>query len=390
MSKRNYLLAAVLALVLSGCGSTPKNSGLVEAHASYNSVRSNPDVTNHAAIELKEADDTLDKADLALKKGESVASVDHLAYLAKQQVAIAQETAKRKAAELAVNNAATERDRVRLAARTAEAEEAKRKAAMAEEIVNQQATQLAAASVNAERDQQRFEATSAEAQAAKERAARAQEIADQKAAELAAVQASSQHDQSRFDVMTAEADAAKQQAAMAQEITEQKDAELAAVKAAAQRDKEIMAQQEMQLRELQAKKTERGMVITLSDVLFSSGKAQLQPGGLRNVQKLADFLKQYPQHKILVEGYTDSSGSSSLNQDLSERRANAVSAALVDRGISPDRIATRGYGEEFPMASNDTAASRQLNRRVEIILSNEEGEINTVIGSSEPEGMGLG
>src|SRR5450759_2719451 len=143
----------------------------------------------------------------------------------------------------------------------------------------------------------------------------------------------------------------------------------------AQRDKALIAQPEMQLKELNAKKTERGLVITLGDVLFSTNKAQLKPGGMRNVQKLADFLKQYPQHKVLVEGYTDSTGSNSLNQELSDRRDNAVRTALIDMGISSDRVTTRGYGEAFPVAGNDTAASRQLNRRVEIILSDENGNI---------------
>src|SRR5450756_2479229 len=88
----------------------------------------------------------------------------------------------------------------------------------------------------------------------------------------------------------------------------------------------------MHLKELNAKKTERGLVITLGDVLFSTNKAHLKSGGIRNVQKLADFLNQYPQRKVLVEGYTDSTGSDSLNQALSERRANAVRTALVDAG----------------------------------------------------------
>jgi outer membrane protein OmpA-like peptidoglycan-associated protein len=93
------------------------------------------------------------------------------------------------------------------------------------------------------------------------------------------------------------------------------------------------------------------------------------------VQKLADFLKQYPQHKVLVEGYTDSTGSDSLNQKLSDRRANTVRTALIDMGISSDRIITRGYGKAFPVAGNDTAASRQVNRRVEIIISDDKGNI---------------
>ena len=96
---------------------------------------------------------------------------------------------------------------------------------------------------------------------------------------------------------------------------------------------------------------------------------------MRSMQKLGDFLKQYPQRKVLIEGYTDSTGSDAFNQELSARRANAVKTALMDMGVSSERIATRGSGKAFPVASNDTASSRQLNRRVEIILSDENGTI---------------
>ena len=291
MQKNRYFPLTLIAVaILAGCAA-PKNLSLTEAHSSYDSARSNPQVTNLAALELKQAGDSLNKADDALSKRESTDTVNQLAYIAKQQVAIAQETAKRKTAELAVTNSSAKRDQVRLEARTAEA------------------------------------------------------------------------------------DAAKQQVAIMQGTADQQTAALAAAGANAERDQALIAQQEMQLKELNAKKTERGLVITLGDVLFSTNKAQLKSGGMRNVQKLADFLKQYPQHKVLVEGYTDSTGSNSLNQELSDRRANAVRTALIDMGISSDRVTTRGYGEAFPVADNDTAASRQLNRRVEIILSDENGNI---------------
>jgi outer membrane protein OmpA-like peptidoglycan-associated protein len=90
---------------------------------------------------------------------------------------------------------------------------------------------------------------------------------------------------------------------------------------------------------------------------------------------LADFLKQYLQRNVLIEGYTDSTGSEGLNQALSERRANSVKAALIDHGITSDRVATRGYGKEFPVAGNNTAANRQMNRRVEVIFSDDNGKI---------------
>jgi outer membrane protein OmpA-like peptidoglycan-associated protein len=271
MKINRYLPPSLItAAILASCGTAPpQDSTLAEAHALYSNAQTNPDVVNLAPIELKEAGESLGKADAASSKGESDAAVHH-AYLAKQQVAIAEETAKRKTAELEITNASAQRDQIRLAARTAEAETARRQAETAQQLVEQQ---------------------------------------------------------------------------------------------------------EIQLKELEAKKTDRGLVITLGDVLFSVNKAELSPGGTRSVRKLADFLNQYPQRKVLIEGHTDSTGSHTLNQALSERRADAVRTALIDMGVSSDRIETRGHAEAYPVATNGTAAGRQLNRRVEIILADDSGNI---------------
>jgi outer membrane protein OmpA-like peptidoglycan-associated protein len=341
MQKNQYLpMILIVAAILSGCGSMPKNSLLSATHNSYNTAQANPDVTNLAAVELKDASDSLSKADAAWSKGESTTTVNQLAYIAQQKIAIAEETAKRKNAEAAVTDASANRDRMRLDARTAEADAAKQ-----------------------------------EAEAAKQQAMSAQQIADQQAAQLAAANAEAQHNQSRLQETTAEADAAKQQAAEARDMAAQKSAELAAANAHSEHDQALIAQQEAQLQELNAKKTEHGTVITLGDVLFGAGQAKLKSRGMRSVQKLADFLEQYPQRKVLIEGYTDSTGSTRLNQELSERRANAVRAALSDAGVSHDPIMTRGYGKAFPVADNNTAANRQLNRRVEIVLSDDNGNL---------------
>lgn len=139
----------------------------------------------------------------------------------------------------------------------------------------------------------------------------------------------------------------------------------------------MIAQQEILINELNAKKTARGLVITLGDVLFKTDKAQLQAGGLRNVDKLSQFMTQYPDYKVLVEGYTDSRGSDEHNLELSDRRANSVRNALLNGGVNSDRVRTRGYGEDYPVSDNDTASSRQLNRRVEVILSDANGDIAT-------------
>lgn len=294
MQKNKYFPLALIAVAaLSGCGTSqpPQNTQLTEAHSNYNDARNNPQVANLAALELKEAGDTLARADTAMSKRQGTAAVDHLAYIANTQVGIAQETAKRKNAELAVTNAGAKRNEVRLEARTAEANEAKQQVAMITEVADQQSADLAAADANA------------------------------------------------------------------------------------QRDRATIAQQDQQLKELNARKTDRGMVITLGDVLFRTNKAQLESGGMHNIQKLADFLKQSPKTKVMIEGHTDSTGSDSLNMALSERRAHAVKMALTDKGISSDRIGTQGYGKAYPIAGNGTAADRQLNRRVEIILSDDKGNI---------------
>ncbi len=130
------------------------------------------------------------------------------------------------------------------------------------------------------------------------------------------------------------------------------------------------AKLEAMLVELHAKQTERGMVVTIGDVLFATNQANLTPNGTSTLRKLAEVMQQNPERTVLVEGFTDSTGSSSYNQDLSQRRANAVATALGEMGVERQRIATKAYGEAFPVAANDNASNRQLNRRVEIVLSN--------------------
>lgn len=247
--------------ILAGCSSQPpKNETLEEARNSYSVAQSDPRVINMAALEFKQAGDALNRADTEWQEHPKSEKVNHLAYLAKQKVAIAQETANLKAAEQDMQKLDAERSKVRLEARTAEADMAIQRARQLEQ-------------------------------------------------------------------------------------------------------------------ELKAKSSDRGMVITLGDVLFDTGKSQLKSGGLRTMQKLADFLKQNPERKVMIEGFTDSTGGDDLNQALSERRADAVRVALIDQGISSDRVRTRGYGKAFPIAGNETAAGRQLNRRVEIVVSKGDEEV---------------
>lgn len=132
-----------------------------------------------------------------------------------------------------------------------------------------------------------------------------------------------------------------------------------------------------ELAELQAKQTDRGMVLTLHDVLFNTGAATLQPGADLVLNRVADVMQKNPNMRLIVEGHTDSQGSDSYNENLSQRRSQAVKDGLVARGIASDRVSTLGRGEAFPIASNDTAEGRQQNRRVEIVFSDDGGEFGS-------------
>ncbi|WP_426112111.1 OmpA family protein [Pseudomonas sp. DSP3-2-2] len=133
------------------------------------------------------------------------------------------------------------------------------------------------------------------------------------------------------------------------------------------RDAQIKALQSS----LNAKQTERGTLVTFGDVLFDLNKAELRSSGLTNVSQLAKFLQDNPDRKVIVEGYTDSSGSAAYNQSLSERRAGSVRNALVQMGVDPARIVAQGYGKEYPVADNTSNSGRAQNRRVEVTISND-------------------
>lgn len=167
----------------------------------------------------------------------------------------------------------------------------------------------------------------------------------------------------RLDSRTLEADMARNDANFARN-----DADIA-------RNQADMARQQTsdmakQLAELNAKETDRGLVITLGDVLFDTGKANLKGNATTHLAKLSSFLNQYQDRTLLIEGHTDSIGSEDFNAGLSQRRADSVKSYLIGQGVSAARVNTYGKGESSPVSSNDSAAGRQLNRRVEVIIAN--------------------
>jgi outer membrane protein OmpA-like peptidoglycan-associated protein len=169
------------------------------------------------------------------------------------------------------------------------------------------------------------------------------------------------------DRARADADAARARAADAARVASA-DADRAADAAGAAALE--AAELQRQIDELQAKETDRGLVLTLGDVLFTTGQADLKAGVASNLGRLATFLHQNPGRNVEIEGHTDNVGSDEYNQALSQRRADSVRSFLIQQGIGPERIRTSGKGEHQPVADNESGGGRQQNRRVEVIIEN--------------------
>jgi outer membrane protein OmpA-like peptidoglycan-associated protein len=269
--KAKLLIGLGLALALGACVSTPQpNAALMTARSAVQSAETDPNVSKYAALDLEAAINHRDP------------EIAQPAYLATQTARLAQAHAAAKADDARVAAGQVERDRIQLAARSRDVDNA------------QAQTSAAKMSANAANQQ---------AAAATEQAARLQAEIDQ----------------------------------------------------------------------LKATPTDRGLVLTLGDVLFDTGKAELNSGASRKLDQLAQFLSEHKDRRVQIDGFTDSIGSESYNQELSQRRANAVKNALLTRGIASMRINTEGYGKAFPVANNADSGGRQLNRRVEVVIGGDNG-----------------
>ena len=227
------------------------------------------------------------------------------------------------------------------------------------------------------RDSGNSVATNHLAYLAHQRAILATEVAAQREADARISVARSERDRSLLLARTAEANRAQQEAVVAGLQADAARRDAMSAQAQADMERQRAAQLEAALLAMQATKSDRGMVLTLQDVVFNSGSATLQPGAIATLDRLAEVLRANPERRVQIEGFTDSQGSEAYNLDLSASRAAAVRSALVARGVSVDRIGALAYGEAFPVASNDNAAGRQLNRRVEIVFSDAQGNVAT-------------
>jgi outer membrane protein OmpA-like peptidoglycan-associated protein len=280
-----FIAAGAVVWLITGCGGPPANNPLLEtARSEFRSAEQDSSVLVFAPVALKEAEEELQTGVRLWEEKEDKELIEHHAYLAKQKTAVAMETAKLNMAQLEIERAEPERQRV---------------------LINIRRNQ-------AIRAEQRAESAMEEARLERLEAERARDRAD--------------------------------------ELSRRVD-------------------------ELEAERTERGIVLTLGDVLFDFDQATLRPGAMATIANLAGFMQEYPERTIMIEGFTDSIGSDWYNEELSGKRAASVRDELRKRGISTSRIQIIGYGKRFPVATNNTEAGRQQNRRVEVIISDRNGSI---------------
>ena len=166
------------------------------------------------------------------------------------------------------------------------------------------------------------------------------------------------------------ADAANSRAAMAQANASDQEMQANAARSATADAKRQADDLQHQIKDMQARVTDRGLVLTLGDVLFASGAANLNSAGNGHLDKLAIFLNRYGDRTALIEGHTDNVGGEDYNLGLSQRRAEAVKSYLVGQGIHSTRLSASGMGKGSPVADNSSATGRQQNRRVEVIIEN--------------------
>jgi outer membrane protein OmpA-like peptidoglycan-associated protein len=219
----------------------------------------------------------------------------------------------------------------------------------------------------------------AESDTAAAQAARAQAESDTANARAESAQAQSDSDRARSDMADNQAasasalSAAQADAEQSRQSAQQADADKAAMRTR-------LSEQLNKI--LQTRDTARGLIVSMSDVLFDTGKYSLKPGAREKLAKVAGILLAYPGLDIAVGGYTDNVGGDAMNQKLSENRAGSVRDYLVQQGVASNSVTVTGFGNSLAVASNDNAAGRQQNRRVELVVSGEAiGSSNTTTGS---------
>jgi len=372
---KTTLVASAVASVLAACASAPvRPTGAMEARARLTQLQSDPELANRAPLAVQAADAAVRVAEQPASDEELVA---YRVYIANRKVDMAKVEAETKLAEDQRSDLSAKREKARLDARTHELQIARMQTASALAQGAEQksladaarsdanAANLAAADSNQQAVQARIETSSADLAAVNSNQQAIDARSDANAANLAAASSNQQAVDARSDASRAELAAANSNQQAIDARNEANNADFAAAAA-----KQQSAELQQRIDALQATVTDRGLVVTLGDVLFASGGAGLKQHSSGNLDRLVAFLDQYPDRTATIEGYTDNRGSDESNQTLSQRRADAVKSYLVEQGVRSNRLRASGEGESSPVADNDSAAGRQQNRRVEVIITN--------------------
>lgn len=315
---KSLLSLSLAAVLLSACAIAPKSpDGTANVRQQLMRLQNDGQLALLVPLAIKDAEQAVA---LAEQPEKNIAVSAHRLLMAERKVAMANTQAQTRLLELQRDRLNQQRDEVRIAARTREAN-------------------LARADASAARD----DAEQARSLASRAKADASGARSDTELAKRQALLASN-----REQIALSEARSARQQASEADAETNRLRDELA---------------------ELNARPTERGLVITLGDVLFDSGKDSLKNGSSNHLDKLALFLQNYPERTAAIEGHTDNVGSNAANMLLSQRRADTVKAFLQEQGIAGNRLQATGKGESAPLAANISAGGRAQNRRVEVIIA---------------------
>lgn len=308
---KTLLGLSLSALLLAGCTSAPKSPvAAANVRQQLTQLQADQQLALLAPLAIKDAEQAVRLAEQPEKNSMLAA---HRVAMAERKVTLASTQAQTRQLELQRDALSQKRDDVRLSARTREA------------------------------------AT-----------ARADAVDARSEAEVARAQASSANADASSARLAESAAAGRENAALSA---------AAAARHQAERSAQTAADLRGQIAELNARPTERGLVVTLGDVLFDTGKASLKNGSSNYLDKLALFLNTYPERTAQIEGHTDDVGSDAANMLLSQRRADAVKAFLLAQGVAGNRLNASGKGESVPVAANATSDGRQQNRRVEVIIA---------------------
>jgi outer membrane protein OmpA-like peptidoglycan-associated protein len=336
--KRGWGLIALIIVLMAGCGPSQKEmmarDHLDRARVAHAQAQADQNVATYAQAPLTEAD-------LAIKAGQQASNykeIDHQAYLAEKKTQIARAITEAKMAEN--EREAQSREKDLLVLQTKGQVDAKSR-----ELKGAQREVEAGNVALVQTEKEKMGAEAQTRQAEKEVNIKSRELRESKTEIAAGAAQLAQTEKEKMDAEAQTRQAEKEKAETELFISE--------------------------LSKLMVKQTDRGVIVTLGDVLFATGQANLSLKADDNIDKLVAFMNKYPNVNVLVEGYTDSVGKENMNLALSRKRADAVRAKLIDKGINPDRITTKGYGKGYATADNATKDGRQQNRRVEVLLLSE-------------------